>query len=616
MEDPQLGISNARFIKVVIVGPAGVGKTSLRHQYISGRFAVGYRATIGTDFITKTLPHYSQIKNAKSGTSTVQPSTPHAASSVSASTSSPPELQTTSSTPPLSTPEPTTLQIWDTAGQERFSSLSAAFFRGADAVILVFDVNKPDTLEEIQRWWDQFRTKVPIQEGEEANFCVVVVGNKADLIGGKKGGDKGKEAFVTKKSTQEFLKRLIPVPKPDEEDEDRNPDPDQEPRLPSPPSSNSVVSSSSLSTTRPSNLASTESFGRPEDATPRQDLALRSPGSRFGTMASTRTGFSIYHTPSSSLFTSLTPPSGTDRHANQLTAPYPFTSEPSEMLPLSPRLPGSRAHYAPPDRSKDDDLEMSMDLEYDYNYDLHQASATTTSASESGYATAKSTPSQSPTSAAHPEETRSQRRPRIGSVASNNSLSTIRPSGPTPAIAFRDRVRQRQASGKSALVSPSPSRSRASSMSSSATPNEAQHNIHSDELPTPSASPPSPPVLTASLMATLHQQRQEGETEQEDLKLDLGPKLFFTSAKTGGAGGTVHPSVDVDFEMTPVSEIFAYVAKRVVRRWEWEESQQDLDLMDGSEALATAGKQKSIVVRLGEGWTRMTSGLQGSCCST
>ncbi|KAF8502813.1 hypothetical protein F5888DRAFT_1667366 [Russula emetica] len=106
-----------RTVKVVIIGNSGVGKTSLRGQvrtinylfvrgsiitaikYISGQFSTAYRSTIGTDFITKTLPHHSKPD------------------------------------------ESVTLQIWDTAGQERFSSLSSAFFRGADAVILIFDKN-------------------------------------------------------------------------------------------------------------------------------------------------------------------------------------------------------------------------------------------------------------------------------------------------------------------------------------------------------------------------------------------------------------------------------------------------------------------------------------------
>lgn len=44
-----------RTIKLVVIGAAGVGKTSIRGQYISQRFSTGYRATIGADFITKVV---------------------------------------------------------------------------------------------------------------------------------------------------------------------------------------------------------------------------------------------------------------------------------------------------------------------------------------------------------------------------------------------------------------------------------------------------------------------------------------------------------------------------------------------------------------------------------
>ncbi|KAH9963601.1 small GTPase superfamily, partial [Russula dissimulans] len=129
-----------RTVKLVIIGNSGVGKTALRNQYVSGRFTAGYRSTIGTDFITKTLPHHSN-----------------------------PE-------------ETVTLQIWDTAGQERFSSLSSAFFRGADAAILIFDVNQPETLRALGRWWSEFCTHAPLSDEEMEEYCLVVVGNKTDLV--------------------------------------------------------------------------------------------------------------------------------------------------------------------------------------------------------------------------------------------------------------------------------------------------------------------------------------------------------------------------------------------------------------------------------------------------
>ncbi|KAJ7143980.1 P-loop containing nucleoside triphosphate hydrolase protein, partial [Mycena epipterygia] len=124
--------------KVVVIGASGVGKTSLRGQYISGRFSTSYRATIGADFITKTLP----------------PLTPGG--------------------------EPIVLQIWDTAGQERFSSLASAFFRGADAAILMYDVTAPETLGALTKWWAEFRDKAPVADEDLRGFCVAVVGNKLD----------------------------------------------------------------------------------------------------------------------------------------------------------------------------------------------------------------------------------------------------------------------------------------------------------------------------------------------------------------------------------------------------------------------------------------------------
>ncbi|EJF56138.1 hypothetical protein DICSQDRAFT_39552, partial [Dichomitus squalens LYAD-421 SS1] len=128
-----------RTVKLVVIGASGVGKSSIRNQYISGRFTTGYRATIGADFITKTLPHHNCPD------------------------------------------EQVTLQIWDTAGQERFSGLSSAFFRGADAVILMFDVNQPHTLGALTKWWDDFRDKAPVSDERVEEFCCVVVGNKTDI---------------------------------------------------------------------------------------------------------------------------------------------------------------------------------------------------------------------------------------------------------------------------------------------------------------------------------------------------------------------------------------------------------------------------------------------------
>ena len=69
-----------------------VGKTSIMSQFVNHRFTSQYRATIGADFLTKTL----KVDGVD-----------------------------------------VTLQIWDTAGQERYQSLGTAFYRGSDCCVLV-----------------------------------------------------------------------------------------------------------------------------------------------------------------------------------------------------------------------------------------------------------------------------------------------------------------------------------------------------------------------------------------------------------------------------------------------------------------------------------------------
>ncbi|GFY80217.1 RAB GTPase homolog G3B [Actinidia rufa] len=73
-------------------------------------------------------------------------------------------------------------QIWDTAGQERFQSLGAAFYRGADCCILVYDVNIVKSFETLQNWLDEFLKQV--NPSEPDTFPFVLLGNKVDVDGG------------------------------------------------------------------------------------------------------------------------------------------------------------------------------------------------------------------------------------------------------------------------------------------------------------------------------------------------------------------------------------------------------------------------------------------------
>lgn len=72
-----------------------------------------------------------------------------------------------------------TLQIWDTAGQERFQSLGNAFYRGADACVLVYDITSLHSFQRIQTWRDNFLHQSSPDDPE--SFPFLLMGNKADL---------------------------------------------------------------------------------------------------------------------------------------------------------------------------------------------------------------------------------------------------------------------------------------------------------------------------------------------------------------------------------------------------------------------------------------------------
>ncbi|KAF9468775.1 P-loop containing nucleoside triphosphate hydrolase protein [Collybia nuda] len=285
-------------IKLVVIGASGVGKTSLRGQYISGRFSNGYRATIGADFITKILPH---------------PSRPD---------------------------ESITLQIWDTAGQERFSSLSTAFFRGADAALLMFDVNSPQTMEALIKWWAEFKERAPLNDQDMEDFCCVVVGNKTDMIDSP---NKTGESPINEAEALDFLHELVPLSSPSPSPihilppDARNilPFPSSSPisaiRQRSSPPSPQMRSNSIAIASNPNHVISTSPSYSPKHHLSRS--RSRTPSYIYGgTMTTTHTSLTIYHTPSSSL---------SDIYQSARSSPEPW-SGPSSSVSSPSTSPGIR----------------------------------------------------------------------------------------------------------------------------------------------------------------------------------------------------------------------------------------------------------------------------------
>jgi len=128
----QMNSSNELQSKVVIVGDSSVGKTSIISRFVKGEYTEKTVSTFGC------ISFEAILKNSSGN--------------------------------------PVKLHIWDTAGQEKFRSLSAAFFRGANFAIIVFDLSKPESFHAIDYWIDSYVNVV----GESAKY--VLVGNKVDLI--------------------------------------------------------------------------------------------------------------------------------------------------------------------------------------------------------------------------------------------------------------------------------------------------------------------------------------------------------------------------------------------------------------------------------------------------
>ncbi|MFX1478199.1 MAG: Rab family GTPase [Promethearchaeota archaeon] len=119
--------------KVIIIGPGAVGKTSLLHRYVENKFHLKYKLTIGADFLSKIIEGYP----------------------------------TTNST--------CKLQIWDIGGQERYKFLRSSFFDGANGALVVFDVSRWHTFEDLKDWITDLRQYA----GEKTPL--VLIGNKVDL---------------------------------------------------------------------------------------------------------------------------------------------------------------------------------------------------------------------------------------------------------------------------------------------------------------------------------------------------------------------------------------------------------------------------------------------------
>lgn len=179
--------------KVLLLGDASVGKTSLRSQFIHHRFSSAYRATVGGDFLTAKVHTSSsralqQLNSPRLFPNTSLKGPDTSSGDITSNSILGNETATRANTVldtesisqqqlQLQTPDPQTvsLQIWDTAGQERFNSLVRSFFRGSDVAILVYDVTNASSFSHLTKWLDDFALYSHVRKP-----IIVVVGNKID----------------------------------------------------------------------------------------------------------------------------------------------------------------------------------------------------------------------------------------------------------------------------------------------------------------------------------------------------------------------------------------------------------------------------------------------------
>ena len=127
--------TNSIDLKVVVLGAASVGKTSLINRYCNGTFQDDTLATIGAGFYTHTLG----VNNSE-----------------------------------------VTLMIWDTAGEERFRSVAPSLLRGASGIVLVYDLHAPESFADLDIYMDMFLNNVQVNRSAP-DLPILVLGNKCDL---------------------------------------------------------------------------------------------------------------------------------------------------------------------------------------------------------------------------------------------------------------------------------------------------------------------------------------------------------------------------------------------------------------------------------------------------
>lgn len=116
-------------VKVLIIGDSGVGKSSMMLRYADDTFTEQSIPTIGVDFKIRTIDFNGKIYK---------------------------------------------MQIWDTAGQERFRTITSSYYRGAQGIVIVYDISNRQSFDDVKAWLVECQTN-------NNKAQIILVGNKCDL---------------------------------------------------------------------------------------------------------------------------------------------------------------------------------------------------------------------------------------------------------------------------------------------------------------------------------------------------------------------------------------------------------------------------------------------------
>ena len=118
--------------KILILGDSFVGKTNMLKRFLNNEFDMNTKETVGVEFGSKNFI-FGENDIIKA-------------------------------------------QIWDTAGQERYRSVTKAYYKGAKGALLVYDITRKSTFENIDNWLIDLRTNA------DKDILIVLIGNKSDLL--------------------------------------------------------------------------------------------------------------------------------------------------------------------------------------------------------------------------------------------------------------------------------------------------------------------------------------------------------------------------------------------------------------------------------------------------